>query len=96
MSAIVNLAAERARRRMDCLLDAVDQIRGQLEHADPAETAARLRDLADRLAEIGVTMLAATVVMHEDLDRRFSRLQEQGQRSVRSRRKFDGSSFASC
>jgi ribosomal protein L16 Arg81 hydroxylase len=84
MSAIGNLATERARRSIDHLLDAVDQILGQLEHADPTETIARLRDLTERLAEIGVAMLAATVVMHEDLDRRFGRLERQGHRKRRA------------
>jgi hypothetical protein len=74
MSAIVNLAVERARRQMDCLLDAVEQIRGELEHAYPTEATDRLRDLTERLTEVGITMLAATVVMHDDLDRRFGRL----------------------
>jgi ribosomal protein L16 Arg81 hydroxylase len=81
MSAIGNLATERARRSIDHLLDAVDQIREELEHADPTETTVRLRDLTERLAEVGITMLAATVVMHEDLDRRFGSVQRQGERS---------------
>lgn len=51
MSAIVNLAAEQARRRMDPLLDAVDQIRGELQHACPTEITVRLRELTERLAE---------------------------------------------
>jgi hypothetical protein len=67
---------------MDPLLDAVDQIRGELEDAYPTETTVRLRDLTERLAEVGITMLATTVVMHEDLDRRFERLQRQRQKTT--------------
>jgi hypothetical protein len=83
MSAIGNLATERARRGIDHVLDAVDQIRGQLENADPTETIARFRDLTERLAEVGITMLAATIAMHEDLDRRFGCLERQGHRTPR-------------
>jgi hypothetical protein len=84
MSAIGNLATERARQGIDHVLDAVDQIRGQLENADPTGTTARLRDLTERLAEVGITMLAATIAMHEDLDRRFGRLQRQAQRRCKT------------
>jgi hypothetical protein len=86
MSAAVNLAAKRARRSIDHLLDAIDRIRGDLDQAPWTEAADRLRDLADRLSKVGITMVAATVVMHEDLDRRFADLKRPraGDHSIRS------------
>jgi NTP pyrophosphatase (non-canonical NTP hydrolase) len=81
MSVVANLAAERARRGIDSLLDRIERIRRELSRAPTAQTTDRLRDLADRLAEVGITMLAATVVMREDLDRRFRDLQRRRPRS---------------
>jgi hypothetical protein len=75
MSVIVNLAAERARRSIDSVLDRIEGIQRELDQAHMAERVENLRELADRLTEVGVTMLATTVVMHQDLDRRFRRLQ---------------------
>jgi len=70
MSVVVNLAAERACPLIDSLLDQIEGIRRELDLAPLAEPAEDLRELANRL-----TMLATTVVMHQDLDRRFRRLQ---------------------
>jgi len=75
MSVVVNLAAERACPLIDSLLDQIEGIRRELDLAPLAEPAEDLRELANRLTEVGVTMLATTVVMHQDLDRRFRRLQ---------------------
>jgi hypothetical protein len=82
MIAVVNLAAERARRSIDSLLDRIEGIRRELDQAPMAKPADSLRDVVACLAEVGITMLAATVVMHEDLDRRFRDLQRQ-RRSAR-------------
>jgi hypothetical protein len=89
MSVVVNLAAERARRSIDYLLDRIEGIRRELDQASLARTTGRLRDLADGLAEAGITMLAATVVMHEDLDQRFRDLQRERLRAsnVRSHKR---------
>jgi hypothetical protein len=70
MNTVLNMATERARRDTDRVLDAVDQIRGELESAPHDETASRLCELADRLAQVGITMLAATAVMAEDFEQR--------------------------
>jgi hypothetical protein len=77
MSVVSNLAVERARRSIDHLLDAVERLRRELDQVDPAEATDRLRDLTDRFTTVGITMLAATVVMHEDLDQRFTQLQRR-------------------
>jgi hypothetical protein len=52
-----------------------------LDQAPLARTTARLRDLADGLAKAGITMLAVTVVMHEELDQRFRDLQREWPKS---------------
>jgi hypothetical protein len=78
MNTVLNMATERARRDTDRVLDAVDQIRGELESAGHDETASRLYELADRLAQVGIRMLAATAVMAEDFEQRL-----QGSRATR-------------
>jgi hypothetical protein len=70
MTGVVNMATERARRDTDRVLDAVDLIRAELEVTPQDEAATRLHHLADRLALIGITMLAATAVMAEDFEHR--------------------------
>jgi hypothetical protein len=82
MSIIANMATERARRDTDRVLDAVDQIKVELERAPREDASIRLNELADRLLHAGITMLAATAVMAEEFEQRLCAARPVQQRAI--------------